>query len=572
MVIVGLCITVISALSALVVPVLSKLLVDDAIRGGKTEWVLPLVGLMVGTMLVRGVLFILKVYLLEVSSQNLMISVRRSMFDNLQHQEMRFFDRMRSGDIITRTLNDLNFLRHFVAYVDYTAIDTVVFVVASLIMLFNVSWQLSLALLCVFPALIVTSLLYSRKVRPLYRVNRENLSHLNHGATENIDGNRVVKAFAREEYEKEKFDQLSQEYKKGHMRAAIANLKLAPLMSFFSQSITVIAMLVGGILAIKNDSFTVGTLTLFISTGGILSANILNIPSLINDFHQFHISAQKVVEICEASPLILDRHDAVSLPEGKRLEGEIEFRDVSFAYTKGGPKILDGVSFTLKKGETLAIMGPTGSGKTTLINLLVRFYDVTGGQILLDGVDIRHRTLEDIHRSVGIATQDVFLFSDTVDGNIAFADVTMSEEKVHTYATLAAADGFIREMEDGYETIVGERGVGLSGGQRQRVALARALAAEPSVLVLDDTTSAVDMETEKYIQSSLRTLPFSCTKIIIAQRISSVRHADKIMILEDGKIDLGTHESLARTNAYYREVCDLQDVANLPPFEGGEVL
>ena len=188
--------------------------------------------------------------------------------------------------------------------------------------------------------------------------------------------------------------------------------------------------------------------------------------------------------------------------------------------------------------------------------------------MLLDDLDVRRRTLADIHRSVGIAPQEVFLFSDTVDGNIAFSNIEMSEEAVREYARLAAADDFIRNMSEGYETIVGERGVGLSGGQKQRIALARALAAEPSILVLDDTTSAVDMETEKQIQQSLRHLPFSCTKVIVAQRISSVRDADKIMILGDGRLDIGTHETLARTNAYYREVCELQDVADLPPFEG----
>ena len=568
----ALILSVLGCVLMLAAPYLSKLLVDDAISGGKTELVLPLVLLMVGMVVIKGLVFLCKVLWLEQSSQQMLINVRCSLFANMQHQEMSFFDKIRTGDLITRCTGDLNFLRHFVAYVTYCIVDAVFIVVFSLWLLFSVSWELTLSLLAVVPVIILTTALYNKKVRPLYRQNREMLSRLNAAASENIDGNRVVKAFCREEYEKEKFDRLSDDFRRAHLKSAMANLRFGPLMSFFSQSLTIIAILVGGLLAIRGvdtagaEGISIGDITMFVSVGGTLTAAITNIPNLVNSIHQFRISTAKVIEICEAYPLILDRPDAVALPEGERLRGEIEFRDVTFGYTKDRT-VLEHISLRIAPGETVAVMGPTGCGKTTLINLLVRFYDATSGQVLLDGVDVRYRRLEDIHRSVAIATQEVFLFSDTVDGNIAFSDTSMSEESVREYARLAAADSFIRQMPEGYETIVGERGVGLSGGQRQRVVLARALAAEPSVLILDDTTSAVDMETERFIQHSLRTLPFSCTKIIVAQRISSVRHADKICILTDKGLDVGTHRELAARNAYYREVCELQDVADLPPFE-----
>ena len=214
-------------------------------------------------------------------------------------------------------------------------------------------------------------------------------------------------------------------------------------------------------------------------------------------------------------------------------------------------------------------MGPTGSGKTTIANLISRFNDVDSGQILIDDIDITKLKLEDIHNSVVTATQDVFLFSDTIENNIAFSNLSMSRKSVVDAATLAAADSFIKETPDGYDTIIGERGVGLSGGQRQWLAFARAIAARPSVLILDDTTSAVDAETEAYIQKSLKNLPFQCTKIIIAQRISSVIKADKIIIIQSGKIDIGTHNSLASNNRFYRDICELQDIENLPEFKGG---
>lgn len=562
----GLSAYVLSALLVIANPFLSRSLIDDAIRGGKTEWVLPLVFVMVGVVICKGLLHIFTVFMLEQASQTMVIHIRMSIFNNLQNQEMAFFDRVRTGDIITRVTGDLNYLRHFIAYVIYAVLGAVVMATASLAMLFSASWKLTLAFLAMVPLLVLLSLLYNRKIRPLYRRNREMLSNLNTKASENIDGNRVVKAFSREDFEKEKFDVASRAYRDAQLKAAMANLKFGPVMSFFSQSLTVIAILLGGILAIKGQ-LTVGELTMFISLEGTLAAIIVSIPNHINELNQFQVSAMKVIQLCEASPLIADRDTALALPKGERFKGNITFENVTFRYKKGGV-VLENVSFDIKAGETVAIMGPTGCGKTTLINLLVRFYDTTEGRVLLDGVDVRNLRLQDIHRSVAIATQDVFLFSDTVDSNIAFYDVTMSEEKVVQYATLAAADGFIRQMPQGYETIIGERGVGLSGGQRQRVALARALAAEPAVLVLDDTTSAVDMDTEKYIQHSLESLPFACTKIIVAQRISSVRHADKIIIMQDKGITVGTHESLARSCAYYRELCELQDVAGLPAFEG----
>ena len=361
----------------------------------------------------------------------------------------------------------------------------------------------------------------------------------------------------------------SLKYKEEKLKASYAWQKVVPIIEFLAQSLTFITLLVGGILVIKKpDSFTIGDLSMFTALTWALALPMRNVSTILNNYQQFITSTVKIIELCEASPLIASRHDAIVAD--KPLSGKIEFKNVSFRYSRNGDKVLDDISFTVNPGETVAIMGSTGSGKSTMVNLMSRFYDVTEGAILLDDIDLRMRSLSDIRKSIAIATQDVFLFSDTVESNIAYSDPDMDEEKIHQYATLAAADEFIQKMEYSYETIIGERGVGISGGQKQRLALARAMAAEAPILILDDTTSAVDMETEKYIQHSLASMPLETTKIIIAQRISSVRHADKIMILQDGKIDIGTHESLARTNAYYRGICELQDVSDLPAFVGGD--
>ncbi len=235
----------------------------------------------------------------------------------------------------------------------------------------------------------------------------------------------------------------------------------------------------------------------------------------------------------------------------------IEFKNVSFSY--GKTQVLHDINLTVKAGETVAIMGATGSGKTTLTELISRIYDVDSGQVTVDGHDVRMMKLKQLRESVGVATQDVLLYSDTVEGNIAFGNVEMTKDEVVKCADIADANGFIQKLSEGYETIIGERGVGLSGGQKQRIALARAVAVKPSILILDDTTSAVDLETETRIQENLRNLDFNCTKIIIAQRVSSAKDADKIVILKDGTIsDIGTHEELIQREGYYKEVYELQ--------------
>lgn len=545
-------------------PKILSVIVDEGIRGGRREIIIPLVLCMVLVQLTFSVGQFGRVVLLEKASQHMLWNIRSQIFSNIQHQDLSYFSRMRAGDIITRLTGDLEYLRHFVAWTSYQVVDTVVVFLSAVICLFSVSVKLTLIMLSVLPLIVIISYFYSKTVRERYKRIRESFSSLNIAATENIDGNRVVKAFAREEYEKEKFDECSREYRDAHVAASVAWSKILPFLTFFSQSLAIFNLLVGGLFVIRGE-MSLGGLAMFNSLAWALSSPMNSISNLLNDMQRFFTSAEKVVEIIEDVPLIVDRYDAVSA-NGK-IRGNIEFRDVSFSY-KGGAKVLERVSFKIEEGQTVAIMGRTGCGKTTLVNLIARFYDASEGQILLDGVDIRMRRLYDVHRSVAIATQDVFLFSDTVDSNIAFADVEMSEEKVQEYARLAGADGFIRRMESGYETIIGERGVGISGGQRQRIALARALAAEPSILVLDDTTSAVDTDTEAYIQASLRNLPFECTKIIIAQRISSVKDADVIFIMEDGKLHAGTHDALVRTNAYYRELCELQGVSDLHLFEG----
>lgn len=561
----GMILTIITSFVGLINPALSKFLVDNIIRNKNHKLLIPMVIIMIAVVIIKNALHLLKVYFMEKSSQHMLYNIRMRIFKNIQYQEMDYFEHISTGDIITRLNGDLEFIRHFVAYTTYCYVEMFFIFIAATVFLFLNNVKLTIAYLCVMPFIVVISYFYSKFIRPFFVRNRACLAKLNTCAQENIEGNRVVKAFSREDYEIDKFSECSKQYMDSQLKATYAFQKVLPIITLFSHLLTPITIIAGGILAINNQ-ITIGELTMFSSMSWALTTPMQNVNTLINDYHKFSASVEKVVEICFDTPIIQNRDDSIKTKN--KFKGKVEFKDVVFS--SGDKTILNGVSFTANPGETIAIMGPTGSGKTTIANLLSRFYDINDGHIYIDDTDINKLKLEDIHRSIVTATQDVFLFSDTIENNIAFSNVSMSRKSVIHAATLAAADSFIKETPDGYDTIIGERGVGLSGGQRQRLAFARAIAARPSVLILDDTTSAVDAETEAYIQNSLKNLPFKCTKFIIAQRVSSVINADKIVILQDGKATTGNHSELAAKNRFYRDICELQDVENLPDFVGGE--
>ncbi|HIU32438.1 MAG TPA: ABC transporter ATP-binding protein, partial [Candidatus Caccousia avistercoris] len=392
-------------------------------------------------------------------------------------------------------------------------------------------------------------------IHPMFVTLRQKLSSLNTVAQENIEGNRVVKAFAREEFENQKFEEKNEDYRKMNLKTTYVGVKFQPIIDLLSQSLTVTTILVGGFFMIQGK-LTAGEILAFSSLTWALANPLRNLGMLINDLQRFFASCQMIIEIFYAQPSIADRYQAKD--PGVRPEGEIEYRDVSLKINN--TQILDGISFHIRPGQTLGIIGTTGSGKTTLAGMLTRLNDPTAGEVLLDGKNVQDYTLQALRRYVGVAMQEVFLFSDTVDSNIAYGRPDMPFEEVKKFAHIADADEFVERMADGYDTLIGERGVGLSGGQKQRLSLARALAIRPSVLILDDTTSAVDMETEQYLQEQLRNLDFPCTKIIIAQRISSIEDADLILVLDGGKVvERGTHRELLQNHGFYRHIWAIQN-------------
>lgn len=493
--------------------------------------------------------------LYEKCSQGMLSRIRNYLFANVQKQDMTYYDRYRTGDIMTRLSGDLDMVRHSVAWIIKTLLESLVLFFSTTIFFFILDPLMALCLLALTPLIFIVSGMLRKEVGPKFVDLRERLSQLNTQAQENIAGNRVVRAFAREDYEIERFQEKNADYSEANKTASLTWLKYFPFIETTAQGLTIVHLIAGGIFVITGR-LTMGEFVAFSGLIWTLSNPMRNVGALINDLQRFLASASKIIEVYYSRPIVVDRADAKEMPE--RLNGEIEFKNVSFSY--GETEVLKDISFKVGAGETVAIMGETGSGKTTLINLIPRLYDVNGGEVLVDGVNVRMMKLKNLRKNIGMAMQDVLLWSDTIDGNIAFGDSDMPEENIETFAKAADAAGFVANLSDGYDTIVGERGVGLSGGQKQRISLARALAIRPSILILDDTTSAVDLETEKHIQENLANLDFSCTKIIIAQRISSAKDADKIIILKDGKIsEMGTHDELLKNkDGYYTEIYNLQ--------------
>lgn len=559
--VIALCICAFSCILLLVNPALSRRLIDDVIMAGNPDPLLSILGIMLLVKLSREGMRYLMVIFLETDSQNVVFNLRRLLFTRMQYNDMLFFDSHRTGDLMTRMSADLDWCRHFLAYIDYRIIDAICTFVFATVYLAFVNWKLTLLLIVITPVLLVITKLLSKHIRPRFVFMREKLSEMNTAAQENIAGNRVVKAFAREEYEKERFEQKNLAFMNSHLRINKLWLTFFPMIELLVHAIQLVTVFLGGLFIIRGE-LTPGELAIFTGLSWAVSNPMRELGNLINDLQRFSTSAAKVMELYYASPSIKDMPDAVS---HERMRGRIEFDHVSFRFDN--KPVLTDVSFSVEPGQTVAVMGPTGSGKTTLINLLARFYDVSEGEIRVDGDNVRRWKLNELRGGIGTATQDVFLFSDTVEGNIAFGNQDLTLDEVRDFARRADAAEFADKLPEGYDTIIGERGVGLSGGQRQRIALARALAVRPGILIMDDTTSAVDSETEQYIQDQLRHLPFGCTKFIIAQRISSMRDADLILVLQDGKItEQGTHRELLEKRGYYWQTYCLQ--YGIPMSEG----
>lgn len=514
--IVGLILVFITSLLVLINPQISGMIVDEVIEGQHYEKLGILLLIMIGVTLVRSLLRFTFLMCFESSSQGLVYDMREEAYRKLMKEDFNFFNKNRTGDLMSRQTGDMDAVRHMVSHVIYFSFENILVFLMALVMIFSVNVKMALCMLIVLPFTLAVTLSQRRHIKPAFDRVRDCFSSLNAFAQETIAGNRVVKAFAKEDYELEKFDRENDGYRDAQLNAASIWMKYIPMFEVLSQCLTIILMIMGGFMVIDGE-MTIGNMVTVNGYLWMLNSPLRQAGWIINDLQRFLTAIEKIYKVYTTEPDIKQPEHVV---EKRKLKGSVTFDHVNY-YTNDDTVLKD-ISFHVEPGQTVGIIGATGSGKSSLVNLICRFYDVNQGRVLVDDIDVRNLNLQTLRGNIGIAMQDVFLFSDTIEGNIAYGNPDCTFEQVQAAAKIANADEFIREMPEGYDTIIGERGVGLSGGQKQRISLARAILKDPSIIILDDTTSAIDMETESMIQNELKKISDERTVFIIAHRISSI--------------------------------------------------
>lgn len=548
----------------LITPLLIGRAIDDGISPRNLNVILVMVAGLVGVALARGLFTFLQGYLAERASQGVAFDLRNALFERIGRLSFSYYDRVQTGQLVTRLTNDVEQIRTFTGSGVVQLGNAAVMLVGTTFLLLYLDWQLALVALAIVPPIVFVLVRFVQKIRPLFGEVQETLGRLNTVLQEDLSGVRVIRAFAREDYEVERYRKVNDELLSKNLQTVQTFANNFPFIFLLSNLGTLGIVLFGG-LQVIGGRLSIGELVAFNAYLGFLLQPILTIGFLSASISRAGASSLRVFEVLDAPIEVKDKPDAVELPP---IRCRVEFENVGFRYPGSEREVLRDISFCIEPGQTVAILGTTGSGKSTLVNLVPRFYDVAKGEVKLDGHDVRDVTLSSLRSQIGIVLQETRLFSGSVRDNIAFGKPDATDEEVERAAQDAQAHEFIEALPEEYGTVIGERGLGLSGGQRQRIAIARALLVDPRLLILDDSTSAVDAETEAAIQETLDRLmrEESRTVFVIAQRVSTVRDADLILVLDEGEIAArGTHEELTRDSELYNEILGSQLVVEETP-------
>lgn len=528
-------------------PYLQKELLDEGIIGQNSAVVVPIITLLFGVTILKAIFGYVKEYLYDICSSQVQENIKNDLFMHIQTLEFKYFDDMNTGELMSRIGEDAETVGETVSYGLRLFVENIIYFILSSAILIYLNWKLALICIIVMIPIGIMGTKLEKKFDECYGKISDKTAEINTTAEENIAGVRLVRAFTREKYEIKKFMKLNKEFYNLNMEQSSVIAKYYPAMEFLTD-ISLILMVVFGGAFVFNEEMTLGTLIAFSGYIWNLIWPMRNFGELSNLISRNSASVKRIFKIMDRDPEVKKGSYAP-----KKIKGEIEFKNVTFKYND--EEVLKDINLKIPAGSTVAVMGTTGAGKTSLINLIGRYYDVFKGQVLIDGVDVRDYDLNVLRKNMSIVPQDIFLFSDTINNNIRFSNSYSNEEQIKNVCSTSCCIDFIERLEEGFDTEIGERGIGLSGGQKQRISIARALLRKAPILILDDATSALDMETEHNLLNNLRKDKSRGTTFIIAHRISAVRNSDMIIYVENGRIkEIGTHEELIRKKGCYFDI------------------